>query len=51
MFMGRNEKGESVMALSDSKGKERIRMIVDEKDKPRLEILDSGGNIVYRVPN
>ena len=50
MFMGRNERGESIMSLSDSEGKERIRMIVDEKDNPRIEVLDSQGNIVYCLP-
>lgn len=49
-FMGKNKKGEVSVQLSDSKGKPRIRMVVDENDVPRMEFLDSEGNVTYKLP-
>lgn len=49
-FMGKNQKGEVKVQLSDSKGKPRIRMIIDENDIPRMEFLDGEGNITYKLP-
>jgi len=50
MFMGKNQKGDVSVRLSDSKGKERIRMVVDSEDIPRLEFLDDKGKVVYSLP-
>ncbi|MGE8205552.1 hypothetical protein ACQKP0_13410 [Heyndrickxia sp. NPDC080065] len=36
--------------LSDSKGKPRIQMVIDENDVPRMEFLDGDGNVVYKLP-
>ncbi|MGE6363649.1 hypothetical protein ACQKD9_07370 [Bacillus paramycoides] len=33
-----------------SKGKERIRMIVDENDIPRMKFLDAEGKVIYTLP-
>lgn len=49
-FMGKNNKGEVSVQLSDSKGKPRIRMVVDDNDVPRMEFLDSEGNVTYKLP-
>ncbi|WP_088044476.1 hypothetical protein [Bacillus sp. EAC] len=49
-FMGKNSKGEVTVQLSDSKGKPRIRMVVDENDIPRMEILDGDGKVTYKIP-
>lgn len=49
-FMGKNQKGEVSVQLSDSKGKPRIRMVVDENDIPRMEFLDGEGNVTYKLP-
>lgn len=49
-FMGKNQKGEVSVKLMDSKGQERIRMVVDENDVPKMEFLDGEGNVVYRLP-
>lgn len=49
-FMGKNQKGEVSVKLSDSKGKPRIRMVVDENDIPRMEFLDGEGNVIYKLP-
>lgn len=49
-FMGKSSKGEVSVQLSDSKGKPRIRMVVDENDVPRMEFLDGEGNVTYKLP-
>ncbi|MEH7351342.1 hypothetical protein [Gottfriedia acidiceleris] len=49
-FMGKNSKGEVTVQLSDSKGKPRIRMVVDENDVPRMEFLDGEGKVTYKIP-
>ncbi|WP_282940451.1 hypothetical protein [Paenibacillus sp. RC67] len=49
-FMGKNEKGEVTICLMDSKGKQRIRMLVDKNDNPRMEFLDGNGNVTYKLP-
>ncbi|RDI39929.1 hypothetical protein [Falsibacillus pallidus] len=49
-FMGKNKKGEVSVKLMDSKGKDRIRMVVDENDIPRMEFLDGEGNVLYKLP-
>jgi hypothetical protein len=48
--MGKNTKGEVSVQLFDSKGTPRIRMVVDEKDIPRMEFLDSKVKVTYRLP-
>lgn len=50
MFMGKNRNGDVSVSLSDSKGKERIRMVIDSEDIPRLEFLDDKGKVVYSLP-
>ena len=49
-FMGKNSNGEVTVQLSDSKGKPRIRMVVDENDIPRMECLDGDGKVTYKIP-
>ncbi|EJR54294.1 hypothetical protein IIM_02023 [Bacillus cereus VD107] len=50
MFMGKNSKGEVSVRLMDSKGKDRIRVMVDENDIPRMEFLDADGKVMYTLP-
>ncbi|MEH7452179.1 hypothetical protein [Gottfriedia acidiceleris] len=45
--MGKNSIGEITVQLSDSKGKPRIRMVVDENDIPRMEFLDGDGKVTH----
>lgn len=49
-FMGKNQKGEVSVQLMDSKGNQRIRMVVDENDVPKMEFLDGEGKVVYKLP-
>lgn len=53
IFLGREktpEKNEAQVRLTDSKGRTRIRMIVDSDDSPRVEILDEDGKVIHRIP-
>ncbi|MCL6443167.1 MAG: hypothetical protein K6T83_06900 [Alicyclobacillus sp.] len=49
-FMGRGQNGSVSVRLNDSKGHERIRMVIDENDVPKLEFLNEQGEVVYRLP-
>lgn len=46
MFLGREENAETGLFVYDSKGKERIKIYVDELDNARFEILDKNGKNV-----
>ncbi|GEN46853.1 hypothetical protein [Alkalibacillus haloalkaliphilus] len=48
--MGKSTKGDVSVKLMDSKGNQRIRMVVDEHDVPKIEFLDEKGNVTYRLP-
>ena len=48
--MGKTENGDITVQLMDSKGNQRIRMVVDENDIPKIEFLDSQGNVTYKLP-
>lgn len=50
LFMGRNTDGAIRLNLMDSKGKARIRIVVDHEDNPRMEFLDERGKVNYRLP-
>lgn len=50
MFMGKNSDGDIAVVLNDSEGKARIRMVIDNEDNPKLEFLNSQGEIVYSLP-
>ena len=44
MFLGREVNKDVGLFLYDSKGKERIKIYIDESDNARFEILDKNGN-------
>lgn len=50
IFMGKNKQGAVSVRLMDSKGNQRIRMVVDENDVPRMEFLDADGTVIYKLP-
>jgi hypothetical protein len=37
--------------LTDSQGKERLRLYVDPAGSPHIELLDNEGQVTYRLPN
>lgn len=41
----------AILRLNDTRGRTRIRMIVDSLDMARLEFLDDRGNVTHRLPN
>lgn len=49
LFAGRDGDGSSVLLLSDSEGKPRIRIAVDADDDPVIEVLDAGGNVTWSL--
>lgn len=49
-FFGGQRHGEALVALADSKGRERLRMVVDNNDVPRIEFLDEQGRVERTFP-
>lgn len=53
LFVGREktpDKNEAKVIVADSQGRERVRVVVDSNDCPRVEILDENGKVIYRIP-
>jgi len=53
LFIGREkspERDEVRVVVADSKGRARVRIVVDSKDWPKVEILDENGKAIYRIP-
>ena len=46
LFIGKHLDGSASVVMSDSKGKERIRIVVGSDNAPRIEMLDENGGIV-----
>lgn len=42
--------GKPRIALSDSKGRDRIVLAIDDHDNPTVQVLDANGKAVYEVP-
>jgi len=49
MFLGRNSEGQPIIALNDSKGRQRLKLSVDSTDSPRIEVLDESGRVVHTL--
>lgn len=50
MFAG-EEGRNAIVRLNDTRGRPRVRLIVDSLDVARLEFLDSTGKVIQRLPN
>lgn len=50
MKIEKSVSGEVSIKLSDSKGRQRIRLVVDQNDTPKLEFLDEKGQVIYSLP-
>lgn len=48
--MDRSQDGSVGVKLADSKGQERIRLVIDANDVPVLEFLNEKGEVVYSLP-
>lgn len=49
LFMGKRN-DQLILAMSDSKGRERIRLSIGADDVPRMEFLDENGQVIYSLP-
>lgn len=50
MFMGKKATGEIAIQMHDSVGNERIRIAIDKDDNPKIEFLNSEGEVIYSLP-
>lgn len=48
--VGMADDGSVSVVLNDTKGRSRIRMVVDAQDCPKLEFLNEKGEVVYSLP-
>jgi hypothetical protein len=49
VFVG--EQGRTaIFEMRDTKGRERVRLVVDSTDVARLEFLDDKGQVTHRLP-
>ncbi|MCL7713329.1 hypothetical protein [Stenotrophomonas mori] len=46
-----NEDENAEILLADPQGRERIRLRVDSRGEPRLEMLDAAGRVVFAAPH
>lgn len=50
VYVGRDVSKAAVVNLSDRLGRPRLRLLVDSLNVARIEFLDEGGRVVYRLP-
>jgi len=50
LFLGKSRDGTAAISLYDGKGNPRLRFSVDPDGDPRMEFLDTDGNVVQRIP-
>lgn len=50
MILEKSMSGEVSVKLADSKGRERIRIAIDENDVPIFEFLNEVGEVIYSLP-
>ena len=50
LFAGKTKEKAAVLMLSDTKGRPRIQLMVDEQGTAKLEFLDEKGAVVYKLP-
>jgi hypothetical protein len=50
LFLGKRRDNSTVLLMSDTKGKPRIRMQVAPDGTPKLEFLDEAGKVIYSLP-
>jgi hypothetical protein len=50
VFVGKGTDGSAGLTIADRLGKDRIVLVVDEKNAARLRFLDDAGKVVYSIP-
>ena len=51
VYVGKEPDKSATVVLSDPKGRARLRLVVDSLGAPRIELLDDGGHVTYRIPD
>jgi len=46
---GGAERREAKLVIKDSRSRPRIRLLVDETDQPRIEMLNAAGDMVHAI--
>lgn len=50
LFVGNNADGTTGVTIQDRLGKQRIALLVDQKNAAHLQFLDEAGKVVYSIP-
>lgn len=50
MFIGKTTEGDITMQMHDRAGRERIRISIDQEDQPKIEMFNSVGEVLYKLP-
>jgi len=50
LFVGNNSDGSTGMTIADRLGKQRVALLVDQKNTAHLQFLDEAGKVVYSIP-
>ena len=51
VYVGRDTSKRAVVNLSDWRGRQRLRLVVDSVGTARIEFLDEAGRITHRIPD
>ncbi len=49
MFVGRSSRGQPMIALCDSKGRQRLSLSINPDDAPDIQVMDQEGNVAYSL--
>lgn len=50
LFLGKGRDNATLLVMSDTKGKPRVRMMVAADGTPKLDFLDETGKVIYHLP-
>jgi hypothetical protein len=50
LFMGKRPSGDVGLHMNDSRGRPRLRMVIDKQDSPRIEFLNEKGKVTHTLP-
>ena len=50
VMVGRDREQSAVVRLSDTKGRQRLRLSVDASGVPKLEFFDDAGKVTFSLP-
>ena len=50
LFVGNNGDGSTGVTIADRQGKQRVALLVDQKNAAHLQFLDESGKVIYSIP-